>query len=151
MPDPVIRLSICAIDFSFFFFIFPLPGLVFERRDRELEEAGGDLSMFAGDRGGAEAGKVCLPWTNLSEQVCVRTGLCMYLFSFSLSVPTPSPSRDRFPPRLSEAPTPHTLLAALPSSPSPLALSRPPACRLLSRGASAALPARPVICRDLSK
>lgn len=51
MPDPVIRLSICAIDFSFFF-IFPLPGLVFERRDRELEEAGGDLSMFAGDRGG---------------------------------------------------------------------------------------------------
>lgn len=59
---------------------------MFERRDRELEEAGGDLSMFAGDRGGAEAGKVCLPWTNLSEQLCVRTGLCMYLFSFSLSL-----------------------------------------------------------------
>ncbi len=56
----------------FIFFIFPLPGLVFEHRDREPEEAGGDLSMFAGGRGGWGWQGLPSLEQSLQENVCAR-------------------------------------------------------------------------------
>lgn len=132
MPDPVIRLSICAIDFSFFFFfIFPLPGLVFERRDRELEEAGGDLSMFAGDRGGLRLARSAYPGPiSPSNCVCVQAYVCIYSLSLSLcsyslslkgSLP-PSPFRGA---HTAHAPGGASLLPLAPRSLPPACLPSP--------------------------
>ncbi len=71
----------------FLFFFFPFPGLVFERRDREPEKAGGggDLSMFPGGRGAG------VPWTNLSEKMCVCVYRPMYVSILFLSLLLPLP------------------------------------------------------------